>query len=118
MKACSRGAMPRRWARTCRRRGGAQFRVIDPPRVSPEPVAPNRVDLLASRSRCRSAQVSSGCFIASELRPIFHDARTLREVTRRQILGMVSLLPSDAMQKPNAATRICSRAAWAVSSLP
>ena len=27
--------------------GGAQFRVIDPPRVSPKPVEPNRIALLA-----------------------------------------------------------------------
>ena len=27
--------------------------------------------------------------------PIFHDARSLREVSKRPIIGMVSLLPSE-----------------------
>jgi hypothetical protein len=31
--------------------------------------------------------------------PTFHEARTLREVCRRPILGMVSMLPSDALAK-------------------
>jgi hypothetical protein len=31
--------------------------------------------------------------------PTFHEARTLREVSRRPILGMVSMLPSDTLQK-------------------
>ena len=40
--------------------GGAQFRVIDPPRVSPQPVAPNRLALAGHRVRCwRSAPVFS-----------------------------------------------------------
>jgi hypothetical protein len=31
--------------------------------------------------------------------PTFHDSRVLREVTRRPILGMVSMLPSLALQR-------------------
>jgi hypothetical protein len=31
--------------------------------------------------------------------PTFHDARTVRDVTKRPILGMVSMLPSDALQR-------------------
>jgi len=37
--------------------------------------------------------------IASQLMPIFHDARTLRDITQRPILGMVSMLPSEAMKR-------------------
>ena len=43
--------------------GGAQFRVIDPPRVSPQPVAPNRLALLGDRARV--ARWRPGCSRAS-----------------------------------------------------
>jgi polysaccharide chain length determinant protein (PEP-CTERM system associated) len=76
---------------------GARFRVIDPPRVSPEPVAPNRLALLglalvASLGAGALASVGAG-----QLMPTFHDARSLRETTSRPILGMVSMLPSEAL---------------------
>ncbi len=79
--------------------GGAQFRVIDPPRVSPQPVAPNRIALLGL---ALAASLGAGLFVslvASQVMPIFHDARTLREVTKRPILGMVSMLPSEALTR-------------------
>ena len=85
---------------------GAQFRVIDPPRVSPQPVAPNRLLLLGVAF---AAAIGAGFFasvVASQLMPTFHDARTLREVTKRPILGMVSMLPSDALR------RLRRRNAW------
>ena len=41
--------------------------------------------------------LSAGCAVASQLAPIFHEARTLREVSKRPIVGMVSMLPSDAL---------------------
>ena len=85
---------------------GAQFRVIDPPRVSPQPVAPNRLLLLGVAF---AAAIVAGFFasvVASQLMPTFHDARTLREVTKRPILGMVSMLPSDALR------RLRRRNAW------
>ena len=31
--------------------------------------------------------------------PIFHDARTLRVVSNRPILGMVSMLPSESLAR-------------------
>ena len=31
--------------------------------------------------------------------PLLHDARSLREVTKRPILGMVSMLPSEALMR-------------------
>ena len=45
-------------------------------------------------------------FIASEIMPTFHDARALRETTKRPLLGMVSMLPSEAM------TRLKRRSAY------
>jgi len=77
--------------------GGAQFRVIDPPRVSSQPVAPNRPALLGA---VVAASVLAGLavsLLASQIIPIFHDARALRKVTGRPLLGMVSMLPSPGM---------------------
>ncbi len=63
--------------------GGAQFRVIDPPRVSPQPVSPNRIALLgiafAAVDRRGSARELRR---QVEIMPTFHDARSLREVTQ------------------------------------
>jgi polysaccharide chain length determinant protein (PEP-CTERM system associated) len=77
--------------------GGAQFRVIDPPRVSPEPVAPNRIAFLGVAFAASLLAGVAISFLASQAMPIFHDARTLRAVSNRPILGMVSMLPSKAL---------------------
>jgi hypothetical protein len=69
--------------------------VIDPPRVSPEPVAPRRIVLLAVAALASLAIGLVASILASQIAPIFHDARALREVSKRPIIGMVSLLPSD-----------------------
>lgn len=79
--------------------GGAQFRIIDPPRVSPQPVAPNRIALLAAAVVLSIAAGLFGAFAASQLMPTFHDARALREASKRPILGMVSMLPSAAAHR-------------------
>ena len=79
--------------------GGTQFRVVDPPRVAPQPVPPTRIALLAI---ALAAAVIAGLvtsFVVSEIMPTFHDARSLREVTQRPILGMVTMLPSEALNR-------------------
>src|SRR4029453_1403969 len=75
--------------------GGARFRVIDPPRVSPEPVAPRRIWLLVGAVVASLGIGLVTSFLASQIAPIFHDTRSLREVSKRPIIGMVSLLPSE-----------------------
>jgi polysaccharide chain length determinant protein (PEP-CTERM system associated) len=79
--------------------GGTQVRVIDPPRVAPQPVAPTRIALLAIAFLIALAAGLAASFIASEIMPTFHDARALRESTKRPLLGMVSMLPSEAMTR-------------------
>lgn len=79
--------------------GGAQFRVIDPPRVLPQPVAPNRVLLLAIAFAASILFGLAASFVASQVMPTFHDSRTLRDVTKRPILGMVSMLPSLVLHR-------------------
>jgi len=73
--------------------GGAQFRVIDPPRVLPTPVAPNRFVLLLIAFGASLAFGMAASFVASQVMPTFHDTRTMRDLTKRPILGMVSMLP-------------------------
>jgi protein tyrosine kinase modulator len=76
---------------------GAQFRVIDPPRVSPQPVAPNRLGLLGIAFVFSLAAGLLASLAASQLMPTFHDARSLRDIAKRPILGMVSMLPGERM---------------------
>jgi polysaccharide chain length determinant protein (PEP-CTERM system associated) len=79
--------------------GMADFRLIDPPRVSPQPVSPNRVLLYLM---VLGASVGLGVafsFAASQLRPTFSDADELRRKTGMPLLGVVTLLVSDADRK-------------------
>jgi polysaccharide chain length determinant protein (PEP-CTERM system associated) len=78
---------------------GTQFRVIDPPRVSPKPVAPNRLALLGVAFLVSIGIGFLASFAASQIVPTFHDGRALREVTNRPVLGLVSMLPSPALTK-------------------
>lgn len=79
--------------------GVADFRLIDPPRVSQQPVAPNR-SLLLIGALLGSIVVGIGVAVGlSQLRPVFHDARTLRNVVGLPLLGVVTLVVSDAVKK-------------------
>jgi len=76
--------------------GVADFRLIDPPRVSPKPVSPNRLLLLPLAF---AIALGAGLFIAfagSQLRPVFHSAGELREKVTIPLLGVVSKVASAA----------------------
>lgn len=79
--------------------GGTQFRVIDPPRVSPQPVQPTRITMLGIAFALAIGAGFLASFVASELMPTFHDARSLREVSKRPVLGMVAMLPSETVRR-------------------
>jgi polysaccharide chain length determinant protein (PEP-CTERM system associated) len=79
--------------------GGAQFRVIDPPRVSPKPVAPNRLALLGVAFLVSIGAGLLASLAASQVAPTFHDGRALRDATSRPVLGLVSMLPSAALKR-------------------
>ena len=79
--------------------GGTQFRVIDPPRVSPDPVPPTRVMLLAIAIAISLIAGLAASFVANEVMPTFHNARALREAAERPILGTVSFLPSEPSKR-------------------
>lgn len=76
--------------------GVADFRVIDPPRANPKPVAPNRLLLLAGSMAAALAIGLFTTFAASQLRPVFHDANDLRSRVELPILGVVTRLVTDA----------------------
>jgi polysaccharide chain length determinant protein (PEP-CTERM system associated) len=75
--------------------GVAEFRLIDPPRVSPKPVAPNRLVLMPL---VLLAAVGLGVFFAfaaAQMRPTFANAEELRQQTGLPLLGVVTQLVTD-----------------------
>jgi polysaccharide chain length determinant protein (PEP-CTERM system associated) len=74
----------------------ADFRLIDPPRASPKPVAPNRLLLLPMALLAALAAGAAAALLASHVRGVFFDGRSLRESTGLPLLGVVSLVPSSA----------------------
>ena len=74
-----------------------QFRVIDPPRVSPNAVPPTRVMLTGIVFALALFAGLFASFIACQVRPTFHTPGSLRAVARRPFLGMVSMLPDPRM---------------------
>ena len=75
--------------------GMVDFRLIDPPRVSPKPVSPNRMLLLATALAAALAAGLATTFAISQLRPVYHDAQELRLKTGLPLLGVVSEILSD-----------------------
>jgi polysaccharide chain length determinant protein (PEP-CTERM system associated) len=76
--------------------GVADFRLIDPPRVSANPVWPNRLLLLSLAMMAAIAAGALFAFAASQLRPVFHSASDLRSKFEIPLLGMVSMVTTEA----------------------
>jgi polysaccharide chain length determinant protein (PEP-CTERM system associated) len=76
--------------------GIADFRLIDPPRVSSQPVWPNRLLLLPLALVAGIAAGLLGAFGMSQLRPVFFNAAELRSRLDLPILGVVSAVVNDA----------------------
>ncbi len=77
--------------------GNANFRLIDPPRVSPKPVSPNRLVLLPLGLLFAIVGGLFAAFVASQLRPVFFDGKSLRDSTGLPLLGIVSLVPNETL---------------------
>jgi polysaccharide chain length determinant protein (PEP-CTERM system associated) len=75
--------------------GVADFRLIDPPRVTPQPVAPNRLLLLPLALLAALGAGIAVAFAASQLRPVYSDGSELRTKTGLPLLGVVSLVMSE-----------------------
>jgi polysaccharide chain length determinant protein (PEP-CTERM system associated) len=74
--------------------GFADFRVIDPPRVSPNPVAPNRKMLVPLVLLASLGAGFAAAYLFSVVHPTFNDNRGLKRIGQRPVLGAVSLMPS------------------------
>ena len=86
--------------------GVVDFRLIDPPRVSPRPVSPNRLLLLAT---AMFAAIGAGMFVsfaASQLRPVYNDAQELRLKTGIPLLGVVSMILTDDERSNERSSRL------------
>ncbi len=75
--------------------GVAEFRLIDPPRVAPKPVSPNRPALLPVVLLAALGAGLAVAFAASQLRPTFSDPEQLRLMTGLPLLGVVTALTTD-----------------------
>lgn len=86
--------------------GVVDFRLIDPPRVSPRPVSPNR-SLLLALAFC--AAIGAGLFVSfagSQLRPVYNDAQELRLKTGVPLLGVVSMILTDVERSSERSNRL------------
>ena len=72
------------------------FRLIDPPRVGAKPVSPNRLLLVPMTLLLAIAAGLFSPFVASQMRPVFFDARALREMAGLPLLGVVTKKVSEA----------------------
>jgi polysaccharide chain length determinant protein (PEP-CTERM system associated) len=76
----------------------ATFRVLDPPRISPKAVFPNRMALVPLMLALALSAGLVVSFIVSQALPTFHDARQLRAATNRAVLGTVTLQLTSAVR--------------------
>jgi hypothetical protein len=75
--------------------GVVDFRLIDPPRASNKPVAPNRLLLLPLALVAGLGGGLGLAFVLSQLRAVFFDARAVRNTIGLPILGVVTLVLAD-----------------------
>jgi len=71
--------------------GSVRFEVIDPPNAKFQPVAPNRMRLIAVVFFGGLAVGGALAFLLHQLRPVFNNSRVLNEVTGLPVLGVVSM---------------------------
>ena len=93
----------------------ADFRIIDPPRVNPKPVAPNRVLLLPIALLIALGAGAGVAFLLSTARPVFFDGAALQETTGIALLGVVEMIPNQAIRKSE--LRSLRRFTYAIAGL-
>ena len=75
--------------------GVAEFRVIDPPRVAPRPVSPNRMLLLPGVLLVSLGAGLFFAFAAAQLRPTISSGEDLRTISGLPLLGVVTMLRTE-----------------------
>jgi polysaccharide chain length determinant protein (PEP-CTERM system associated) len=90
-----------------------QFRVIDPPLASLNPVGPNRTLLLSGLLLVAIGAGSALAFLLQQLNPVFGDYRELREVTGLPVLGTLSYAKSRQERMASKRRRLIFAAATA-----
>jgi len=86
--------------------GVVDFRLIDPPRVTPNPVAPNRLLLVGVAFAVALGAGLFTAFAGSQLRPVFHSAFELRSKVAIPLLGVVSQVTTAVEQRRERANLI------------
>ncbi|MGE5097207.1 MAG: XrtA system polysaccharide chain length determinant [Betaproteobacteria bacterium] len=95
--------------------GVSDFRLVDPPRVTPRPVSPNRRILFPLALFLSIAAGLGAAYVASQVRSSFYDAKAVREATGLPVLGVVSLVMND--ENKSATRRTALRFAGAAAGL-
>jgi len=75
----------------------ADFRVIEPPRVSPKPVFPNRIALAIAAMVIAIAAGICAAYAVDRMAPRFVEAKPLQELSKRPVLGTISIYPNAEM---------------------
>ncbi len=86
--------------------GVTEFRLIDPPRVAPKPVAPNRLLLFPLVLVAAIGIGAAVAFGAAQIRPTFGDGNDLRQRTGLPLLGVVSAIKSTAERQRERASML------------
>jgi len=66
------------------------FRILNPPRSEPNPVAPKRLLLLVAVLAVALGAGAALTWVLSQLRPVFSSARALREISGFPVIGSIS----------------------------
>lgn len=77
----------------------AEFRVVEPPHVGQSPVFPNRKMLVLLLLVGALAGGFVTALVVAQAHPTFNSLRTLREITKRPVLGAVSFVASDQLAR-------------------
>jgi polysaccharide chain length determinant protein (PEP-CTERM system associated) len=86
--------------------GVAEFRLIDPPRVPPKPAAPNRLLLLPLVLVGALVLGVVTALAMSQLRPVFYQGSELRNKLGLPLLGVVTLVMTEAQQRQERLDRL------------
>lgn len=77
----------------------ANFRIIDPPRTSDKPVFPNRLALSPVLVLLSVVIGAAASFLTTQLVPTIGSLGAMRAVSSRRVLGSLSMLMTDEMQR-------------------